>query len=75
MSGPTGWPGERVLGIPVLEPGCRVLRMVPHLGDLEWAEVTYATPKGVVRVRHEKCPDGSIRAQIQAPRGVQVVRK
>lgn len=69
-SRPTSWLTEYVLGVEVLEPGCRVLRIVPHLADLEWVEGTFPTPKGIVKIRHEKQPDGSISSKIDAPEGI-----
>jgi hypothetical protein len=69
-SGPTAWLTQHVLGLQILEPGCRTLRIEPHLGDLQWAEGTFPTPKGVVKVRHEKQADGKIVTTIQAPEGV-----
>lgn len=69
-SGPTSWLTEYVLGVEVLEPGCRVLRIVPHLADLEWVEGTFPTPKGIVKIRHKKQPDGSISSKIDAPEGI-----
>lgn len=69
-SGPTSWLTEYVLGVEVLEPGCRVLRIVPHLADLEWVEGAFPTPKGIVKIRHEKQPDGSISSKIDAPEGI-----
>lgn len=71
-SGPTSWLTEYALGVEVLEPGCRVLRIVPHLADLEWVEGTFPTPKGIVKIRHEKQPDGSISSKIDAPEGIVV---
>ena len=74
-SGPTPWLTEHVLGIQVVKPGCAQIRITPHLGDLAWAEGTFPTPKGVVKVRHEKQPDGSVKTTYTAPRGVKVVTK
>jgi hypothetical protein len=71
-SGPTPWLTEHVLGIEILEPGCKVLKITPHLGDLKWAEGTFPTPQGVLKVRHEKQPDGSINTTLQAPPGVKI---
>ncbi|SEI40564.1 alpha-L-rhamnosidase [Dyadobacter koreensis] len=73
-SGPTSWLSEHVLGVSVLEPGCKSIRVQPHLGDLTWVEGTFPTPFGVVKIRHEKTADGSIKSQIDAPKGVKVVR-
>jgi len=73
-SGPTSWLSEHVLGVSVLEPGCKTIKIQPHLGDLAWAEGTFPTPMGVVKIRHEKAKDGSIKSVIGAPKGVKVVR-
>lgn len=71
-SGPTAWLSQHVLGVTPLEPGCKRVRVDPHLGDLEWAEGTYPTPAGPLRVRHERGPGGKVRSQIDAPPGVEV---
>lgn len=73
-SGPTPWLTRHVLGVEVLEPGCRKIRITPHLGDLEWAEGSFPTPFGPVRIRHEKRPDGRIVSEIDAPKGVKTVK-
>ena len=72
-SGPTAWLSEHVLGVRVIEPGCRAVRIEPHLGDLDWAEGTYPTPQGLIRVRHVKRPDGSVDSTIDVPDGVRVL--
>lgn len=69
-SGPAAWLIDHVLGIQVLEPGARRLLIKPHLGDLDWAEGSYPTPKGVVHVRHEKQTNGTIKTTVKAPEGV-----
>ena len=69
-SGPTAWLTEYVLGVGVVEPGCRRLRIDPHLGDLEWVEGTFPTPYGVVKIRHEKAADGTVKSRVETPRGV-----
>ena len=73
-SGPTAWLSEHVLGVTIVEPGCRVVRVEPHLADLEWVEGTFPTPRGVIRIRHEKRPDGTVHSDIEAPAGVKIVR-
>lgn len=72
-SGPTAWLSEYVLGVEVVEPGCRVVRITPHLGDLEWVEGTFPTPQGVITIRHEKQADGKIKSDVKAPDGVRVI--
>lgn len=71
-SGPTAWLSQYVLGIEVVEPGCRIVRVRPNLGDLEWAEGSFPTPYGQIRVRHEKGADGQVRSQIEAPEQIQI---
>jgi alpha-L-rhamnosidase len=73
-SGPTAWLSEHVLGVTVLEPGCKTIRIQPNLGDLKWVEGTFPTPMGVVKIRHEKGADGKIKSVIDAPKGVKVVQ-
>lgn len=74
-SGPTAWMSQHVLGIEPLEPGCAKISVKPHLGNLEWAEGTYPTPKGAVYVKHVKQADGSVKSTIKAPKGIKVVKK
>ena len=73
-SGPTPWLTRYVLGIEVLEPGCRKIRITPHLGDLEWAEGSFPTPLGIIHVRHEKRPGGRIASKIEGPKGVKIIK-
>jgi hypothetical protein len=73
-SGPTSWLSEHVLGVSVVEPGCKTIRIQANLGDLTWAEGTYPTPMGVMKIRHDKQADGSVKSKIDAPKGVKVLR-
>lgn len=74
-SGPTSWLTEHVLGVTVVEPGGRVIRIEPHLADLEWVEGSFPTPFGVVNIKHAKQADGSIDTRVEAPRKVTVIRE
>lgn len=73
-SGPTAWLSEHVLGVEILEPGCRKVRITPHLGDLEWAEGTFPTPYGVIEISHRRSHNGNIKSIIKAPKGIKVVK-
>lgn len=73
-SGPTPWLTEHVLGISIVSPGCRVIRVRPHLGNLRFVEGTFPTPFGVVKVKHTRLANGEVRSDIQAPKQVRVVR-
>ena len=72
-SGPTAWLSRYVLGIDPVSPCEIVIR--PHLGDLQWAEGTFPTPCGVVKVRHEKGPDGRVNTAVNAPEKVKITVK
>ena len=71
-AGPTAWLSRHVLGIQPLEPGCRAVLIHPHLGDLAHASGSFPTPLGVIHVRHQRQPDGSIATEFDAPAGVAV---
>jgi hypothetical protein len=71
--GPTAWLSRNVLGIEPAAPGFAKLRVTPRLGGLEWAEGSYPTPKGIIRVRHEKQADGTVKSTINLPPGVEQV--
>lgn len=73
-SGPTSWLTEHVLGVKVLEPGCKLIKIEPHLGDLKFVEGTFPTPFGAVKIKHTKMANGTIKSEINAPKEVKVVR-
>jgi len=72
-SGVTAWLTENVLGITIVEPGCKTLRIEPHLGDLEWVEGTFPTPMGVLTVKHTRLKNGKIKTEVNAPDGVTII--
>jgi hypothetical protein len=69
--GPTAFLSHRVLGIRSAAPGFAKVRIDPDLGDLEWAEGSYPTPKGLIKVRHERQPDGTVKSTVSLPEGVE----
>lgn len=71
--GPTAFLSHRVLGIRPAAPGFAKVRIAPDLGDLKWVEGTYPTPKGLIKVRHERQADGTIKSSINLPPGVEQV--
>jgi hypothetical protein len=73
-SGPTPWLTEYVLGIRVMAPGCKVIKLEPHLGDLSFVEGTYPTPYGILKVKHVKLANGKIKTTFTAPKGVTVIK-
>lgn len=71
--GPTAWLSKNVLGVTPVAPGCAEVRITPRLGRLEWAEGSYPTPKGPIKVRHEKQADGSVKSTVSLPDGIERV--
>ena len=72
-SGVTAWMSENILGIKIVEPGCKVLKIEPHLGNLQWVEGTFPTPEGVVKVQHTRLDNGKIETKVDAPEGIKVL--
>ncbi len=56
-----------ILGFNIMEPGCRRMAIVPHLGHLREVAGSLPTPYGDIRVRHARRPDGSVATEIDAP--------
>ncbi len=65
-SGPAAWLMHRVLGLSVLEPGCRRMAFAPDLVDLDYAKGRYPTPLGPIEVSLERGRP----SVIHAPKGV-----
>lgn len=74
-SGPTSWLTQYVLGVSVLEPGCKKIKIEPHLGDLQWVKGTFPTPYGVVKIEHKKMADGTVKTTFDAPKEVKILTK
>lgn len=72
-SGPTSWLSQHVLGVNVLDGGEKV-KVDPNLGDLEWVEGSFPTKHGVLKIKHRKNSDGSIKTEIDAPKGLKVIK-
>ena len=73
-SGPTAWLSRYVLGVEVVEPGFKKVRITPHLGNLKWVEGSFPTPYGVITIKHTKGANGKIVSDIQAPEGVEIIK-
>jgi len=72
-SGVTAWMTENVLGIKVIEPGCKTLKIEPHLGNLDWVEGTFPTPQGIVKVKHTRQSDGTVNTEVDVPEGIRII--
>ena len=71
-SGPVPFLTEYVLGVDILDEGCRRIKITPHLGDLTYAKGSIATPFGRVEVEHVKDKDGTINTVINAPEVIKI---
>ncbi len=71
--GPAAFLANRVLGINILSPGCKKVRIKPDLAGLEFAEGSYPTPYGEIRVLH-RMTDGKIISEISAPDEIEIIR-
>ena len=71
-SGPTAYLSQYVLGIRILEPGCKKVTIKPHLGDLEWVKGSYPTPYGNILVEH-RMEKGKLISKVNAPKGIEIV--
>ena len=71
-SGPTSWLTARVLGITPVEPGCKVVRVDPHPGNLTSVEGSLPTPYGPVKVK-VRVEHGKTKLSIGSPRGVKIL--
>ena len=74
-SGPTSWLSRYVLGVEIVEPGCKTVRIVPHLGDLDWVEGRFPTPYGNISIKHTKGEKGRIISEVKAPEEIKVLYK
>jgi alpha-L-rhamnosidase len=73
-SGPTPWLTEYVLGVKVMAPGCKVIKIEPHLGDLTFAEGTFPTPYGIVKIKHAKGANGKVNSVVTGPKMVRIIK-
>lgn len=62
----------KVMGISILQPGCKVLRINPDLCGLEWAKGSFPTPYGTVQISLSRQGNATV-ADIIAPDGVAIV--
>lgn len=71
-SGPTAFLSRYVLGVEILEPGYKKIRIKPQLGCLEYAKGKIPTPFGVISVKHTSDGNG-VQTEISVPDGIEVI--
>lgn len=72
-AGPTPWLTKNVLGVKIMEPGCRVLKIEPHLGNLTYANGSFPTPFGVVYIWNKRLKNGRISTKVKGPKEVKII--
>lgn len=72
-SGVTSWLTKYILGIEIMEPGCRKIRIRPNLCGLQWVRGTYPTPGGVLEVEHLAQEQDQVKTVVHAPKDVEVI--
>lgn len=69
-SGPCTFIARHVLGVKILEAGCKKIEVKPNLCGLDWIRGTYPTPFGKVEIYADN--DG--RVEVKAPDEIEIVR-
>ena len=73
-SGPVPFMTKYILGVEVLEAGCKKIKISPELCGLEWVRGTFPTPYGVVEIEHKRV-DGRIESKVNAPTEIEIVKE
>ncbi len=69
-SGPCTFIARHILGVKILEAGCKKIEVKPNLCGLDWIRGAYPTPFGKVEIYADK--DGKV--EIKAPDEIEIVR-
>lgn len=69
--GPTAFLSRYVLGVEIIEAGCKKIKITPHLGDLQWVKGSYPTPYGNIEIYHQKI-NGVVETKVSAPKEVKI---
>ncbi len=68
-SGVVGYAFENILGLTIVEPGYRLVHIVPNLRGLVWVEGEIPTPMGNIYIRAEQGKE----PVIKLPKGVELI--
>ena len=64
---------EAVLGIRILEPGCKKISITPRLGHLTYARGEFPTPYGTIRLDIKKDKTGKLTVKHKIPKEISFV--
>ena len=70
--GPAPFLSQYVLGVKILESGCKKISVKPNLAQLKYVKGTYPTPHGNVEIESEKKGSKTI-SKINAPKEIEVL--
>lgn len=71
-AGPAAWLMTHVLGVRIVDVGCKTIELCPHLGDLSWVEGVFPTPLGDVEILVRRGEDGKMSVRCNHPDGMAV---
>lgn len=71
-SGPTAYMSRAILGVRILEPGCKKIEINPQLGNLKWAKGRFPTPLGEITIEHNVV-DCDVKTEYSAPEGIEII--
>lgn len=71
-SAPTAFLSETVMGINIIEPGCKKILIKPNLGYLDFVNGTYPTPYGNIEIDIRKCNNELI-INYSAPDEIEII--
>lgn len=72
-SGPTAFLSEYILGVKILEPGCRKIKISAPPCGLKQVKGIYPTPHGDIEIEHF-CGECGIKTGIKTPRKIEIVK-
>lgn len=72
-SGPVAFLAEEVLGIKILSPGCKKVKISPKLGKLKFAEGAYPTPHGLIKIKAYRDEAGKTITMYEAPDDIEII--
>ncbi len=67
--GPVSFLIKKLGGIEPLEPGCKTVRVSPREAGLDWYEIRYPTPCGLIEISQK-----GDKAEVRAPKEIRLVR-
>lgn len=73
-SGPLAWVAKCLLGVKILDAGCKKVEIKPELSGLSWMKGTYPTPYGPIEISVKKGECGEPEVEISAPEEIEIIR-